>query len=117
MRGLMQTAPELYSALHGDERKDSKTPSPKQSPPMTPPPPLHRAQSPASPQPLPFDYGLMYPKTPPIFKRIERLRADEEVVTKDGRSRSTTPAEDVVNFRMGTMSPTGERTDVIKVQR
>ncbi|XP_037090941.1 serine/arginine repetitive matrix protein 2-like [Pollicipes pollicipes] len=117
MRGLMQTAPELYSALHGDERKDSKTPSPKQSPPLTPPPPLHRARSPASPAPLPLDYGVIYPKTPPVFKRIERLRADEEVVTKDGRSRSATPAEDVHNFRLGTMSPTGERSDFIKVQR
>ncbi|KAF0307035.1 hypothetical protein FJT64_002337 [Amphibalanus amphitrite] len=43
MRGLLKNAPELYNVLHGNERKDSKTPSPRSGL-ITPPPPLERVQ-------------------------------------------------------------------------
>ena len=88
MRGLMKNAPELYSVLHGNERKDSKTPSPRSGL-ITPPPPLERVQ------PAGSGAGTSYGRT-------ERLRAEE---SRSGRS--YTSSEDA--FRGG------DRPSVVKV--
>ncbi|XP_037077948.1 serine/arginine repetitive matrix protein 1-like isoform X2 [Pollicipes pollicipes] len=105
MRGLMKNAPELYSVLHDNERKDSKTPSPRPGRSLTPPPPLERVRSPPSPVPLrPAGHSTLAPG----YRRTERLRGEEDALRDSRSSHSYTP-EDAYR--------SGERTNVVKVQR
>lgn len=77
MKGLMRKAPELYGVLHGNERKDSTQLSPKHGPLSS-----HHNRRRSPTLPLGIDRNV-FPKTPPVFKRIEHLRADEEISARN----------------------------------